>query len=250
MNLKNNLSISNLQKLNSNSDKIKKFQNKYDLVKSGVKELDKIIGGFKSGEINFIHGNRESVLYIPYQICVNTYKTYGKNVIYIDGGMSFNPYGIAKYARKMELDQRDALNHIYISRAFTLFQLTDILQYKLEEKIIECNPKAVIIGKFLDLYFDSNIKSMESNVLMRNNLKKIKEITNKYGLVTILSNFDKGIKTQKILKRVFYENIDQIVKIKQIGRFIIFNFEKKNNKNSLSIIENNQLSLDDFELAM
>lgn len=248
--MKNSLSNSITTKLNFNDRYIREFQNEHIIVKSGIKELDKYLGGFKPGEINFIHGDKKIILNIPYSICANTYKTCHKNAIYIDGGMSFNPYSIARYARKMELDQREILSHIYISRAFTLFQLTDILQYKLEEKIIECNPKTVIIGKFLDLYFDSSITSMESNILMRNNLKKIKEITKKYGLVTILSNFDKGIRIKKTANRIIYEHTDQIVKIKQIGRVISFNFEKKNNKNSFSIIENNQLSLDDFELLM
>jgi len=227
MNLKKNLSNSPIKKLNFHSPYMKEFQNKYTIVKSGIKELDEFIGGFKSGEINFVHGDKKIALNIPYQICVNTYRTYHKNIIYIDGGMSFNPYEIAKYARKMELDQKATLNHIYISRAFTLFQLTAILQYKLEQKIRECSPKTVIIGKFLDLYFDSNISSSEADIIMKNNLRKIKEITKKYELVTIISNFDTRTTIRKTINSMLYEYIDQIVKIKQIGQVISFNCVKK-----------------------
>jgi hypothetical protein len=229
---------------------IKEIQKKEAIVKSGIKELDKFIGGFKSGEINFIEGYNKLASNISNKICVNTYRTYFKNIIYIDGGMSFKPYIIAKYARKMEINQRAILNHIYISRAFNLFQLTLLLQDKLEKKIIECSPKALIIGKFLSLYFDSNISSREANIIMKNNLRKIKELTKKYELVTILSNLDARIKTQKNIKRMLYENTDQIVTIKQIGQGINFNFVKKTKETTISILEKGQLRLYDFGLAM
>lgn len=248
--MKNNFSTYSLKILNVYPSHIKEIQKKDAPVKSGIKELDKFIGGFKSGEINFIEGYNKFASDISNKICVNTYRTYLKNIIYIDGGMSFKPYIIAKYARKMEIDQRAILDHIYISRAFTLFQLTVLLQDKLEQKIRECSPKALIIGKFMSLYFDSNISSREANIIMKNNLRKIKELTKKYELVTILSNLDIRIKMRKNIKRMLYENTDQIVTIKQIGQVINFNFVKKTKETTISILEKGQLRLYDFELAM
>ena len=236
--------------LNVYPPQIKKNQNKNNIVKSGVKELDKFIGGFKSGEINFIDGYNKIASDISNQVCVNTYRTHRKNIIYIDGGMSFKPYIITKYARKIEIDQRAILDHISISRAFTIFQLTVILQDKLEQKIKECNPKTLIIGKFFSLYFDSNVSSREANILMKNNLKKIKELTKKYKLVTIISNLDARTKMGKNINRMICENTDKIVIIKQIGQFINFNFVKKTKENTISILEKGQLRLNDFEIAI
>jgi hypothetical protein len=247
--LKNNFSNYPLKKLNFHSNYIKEIQKKDFIVKSGIKELDKFIGGFKSGEINFIDGNNKIVSSIANQICVNTYRTYRKNVLYIDGGMSFSPYRLAKYAKKVELDQKVTLDHIYISRAFTLFQLTTLLQHRLEQKIIECDPKTLIIGKFLSLYLDSNISSNEASILMKNNLKKIKELTKKYELITIISNLDRGIEIIKNLNIILYEITDQIVKLKQIKEFINFNFVKKNKNTAISILEKGQLSLNDFGIV-
>ncbi|MCK5301216.1 MAG: hypothetical protein KAJ21_04865, partial [Thermoplasmatales archaeon] len=138
----------------------------------------------------------------------------------------------------------------YISRAFTLFQLTTLLKDKLEQKIIECSPKTLIIEKFLTLYLDSNISSNEANILMKNNLRKIKELTKKYELVTIISNHDMGIKLRKNVNIILYENTDQIVTIKQIGKVINFNFVKKNKRIAISILERGQLHLNDFEMTI
>jgi hypothetical protein len=247
--LKNNFSNYPIKTLNVYQSQIKKIQNKNTIVKSGIKELDRFIGGFKPGKINFIDGYNKIVSDISNQVCVNTYGMHRKNTIYIDGGMSFKPYIIAKYARKIEIDQRSILDHIYISRAFTLFQLTVPLQDKLEKKIKKCNPKTLIVGKFLSPYFDSNISSREANILMKNNLKKIKELTKKYELFTIISNPDREAKIGKNINIILYENIDQIVTIKQIRRDN-FNFVKKTKETAISILEKGQLSLYDFEVAI
>jgi hypothetical protein len=229
---------------------VERIQKNDIAVKSGTKELYKIISSLKSGEVTFIDGTNRIVSNIEKQICVNHYKTYKSNIIYIDGGMSFNPYGIAKYARESEIDHRAALEHIHISRVFTLFQLTSILQDKLEEKIIEYAPKILIIGKYLTLYLDSEVTSNQVNILMKNNLGKIKEITKKYEIITILSNLNSGMKTGKNVKRILYKGVDQIVTIKPIGKVINFNFVKKNSSMIFSVIEKGQLRLNDFGMAM
>ena len=54
--MKNNFSIPLLKILNVHPPHIKEIQRNDAIVKSGIKELDKFIDGFKSGEINFIEG--------------------------------------------------------------------------------------------------------------------------------------------------------------------------------------------------
>ncbi len=248
--MRNNLLTYYIEVSGINSRCIKEIQNNDAIVKSGIKELDKFIGGFRPGEIYFIDGYNKLVSILPDKICVNAYKTYHKNVIFIDGGIDFNPYRIVKYAKKNEIDQKAILNHIYISRVFTIFQLTTLLNFELEQKILECSPKILMIKKFLASYLDSNISSSETNVIMKNNLKKIRELTKKYKLVTILSNLDAKIRMQKEINTIICEVMDHIIEIKQIGHFINFNFLKKNRRNTVSIIEKDQLSLDDFYMAM
>jgi len=74
------------------------------VVLSGIKELDKLMGGFKQGEITYIDGDSDLISKIPDQICVNTYKIFQSDTIYVDAGMCADPYKIAQYARKMEID--------------------------------------------------------------------------------------------------------------------------------------------------
>ena len=144
-------------------------------------------------------------------------------MLYIDGGMNFNPYGIAKYARECEIDHREALEHMHISRVFTLFQLNTILQERLEQKIIGYSPKILIIGKFLTPYLDSEVAPHQVNIIMKNNLKKIREIAEKYGLIVILSNSESGMKFGEKFKRILYGNVDEIITIRKVGKVVTFN---------------------------
>jgi hypothetical protein len=235
-----------MKKYNLNSSSLKTIQKNSTKVKSGIKKLDEIIGDLKTGEVTFINGINKIVSNIEKKICVDNYKAYKHNIIYIDGGMSFNPYGIAKYAVESEIDQRAVLEHIHISRVFTLFQLNTILQDKLEQKIVEYNPKILIIGKFLALYVDSEVSSNQVNIIMKNNLKKIKELAKKYEITVILSNLNSRVKLVKNVGRIIFKNVDQIVTIKQIGQFINFNFVKKDHSRVFSIIEKGQLRLSNF----
>ena len=116
------------------------------VVLSGIKELDNLLGGFKSGEVTYLDGYSNLILKIPNQLCVNTYRSFRNDVIYIDGGMSADPYKIAEYAKKMELNQKELLEHIHISRAFTVYQLTTQIQEMLEQAIKRYHPRTLIIG--------------------------------------------------------------------------------------------------------
>jgi len=59
-----------------------------------------------------------------------------------------------------------------------------------------------------------------------------------------------GIKLRKNVNIILYENTDQIVTIKQIGKVINFNFVKKNKRIAISILERGQLHLNDFEMTI
>ena len=248
--MERNISPRLIRNHNCFSFSVERIQENDIKVRSGIKELDKIISGLKTGEVTFIDGTNRIVSNIEKQICVNQYKIYKNKIIYIDGGMNFNPYEIAKCARENEIDHRATLEHIHISRVFTLFQLTSILQERLEKKIIEYNPKILIIGKFLTLYLDSEVTSNQANIIMKNNLDKIKEITKKYEIITILSNFNSRMKTEKNFKSILYKGVDKIVTIKTIGKSMNFNFVEKKSNMIFSIIKKGQLHLNDFGMAI
>jgi len=221
------------------------------IVKSGITELERLQGGFKAGEITFLDGNSKLISDLPNQICVNTYRTFHSDTIYIDGGMCANPYKIARYARMMEVDQRETLNHVQISRAFTVYQLSTLLQDKLEPMIEKHRPRTLIIGMFPRLFFDPDISTRESQVLLKNILKKIRELTQKYGLVTVFTNLDSTqMSNYRNLRNMLYPAVDEIIRMKQLEQCTCIDLVKKQQKTVIVDFAKGQLRLEEFGMVM
>ena len=220
-------------------------------VPSGIKELDDILGGFRSGEITFIDGDSRLISNIPNQLCVNTYSMLHSNVIYIDGGICADPYRISNYARKKELDQKEVLEHILISRAFTVYQLTTLIQDRLETTITRYRPLTLIIGRFPILYLDSDVPSKESQTLLRSNLHKIRELTTKYGLVTIFTNLEERMLSNlRNIRSIMYNSADEIVLMKQMELATSIELVNGHKSNMILHLSSGQLRLEEFGVVI
>ena len=218
---------------------------------SGIRELDDLLSGFKSGEITFIDGDSSLISNIPNQICVNTYRMFHGNVVYIDGGMCTDPYKISRYAHKMEMDQREVLEHVFISRAFTVYQLTNLIQERLEAIILRYKPRVLIVGRFTLLYFDSDVPSKEAQVLLRNNLHKIKEFTTKYSLVTVFTNSGSSVLSNfRNVRNILFDGVDEVVLMRQNDLVTHVDAVKKGASTVILHLSKEQLRLCDFGLVM
>ena len=220
-------------------------------VLSGIRELDDILDGFKSGEITFIDGDSKLISNIPNQICVNTYCMLRSSVVYIDGGMCADPYKISDYARKMEVSQKEVLEHVFISRAFTVYQLTTLIQDRLETTITRYKPLTLIIGRFPILYLDSDVPSKEAQILLRSNLHKIRELTTKYNLVTIFTNLEKkALSNLRNIRSILYKDVDEIVLMKQTELATCIELVNRCKNSMIFHLGAGQLRLDDFGVVV
>ena len=221
------------------------------VVLSGLKELDKLTGGFKTGEITYIDGDSSLISNIPNQLCVNTYRTFQNDVIYLDGEMCADPYKIAQYARKMEVDQKEILEHVHISRAFTVYQLATLIQDTLEPAIERYKPRTLIIGRFPILYLDSEVPEKEAQMLLRACLHKIRELTTKYDLVTIFTNLDRKMLTSnRNIHGILYDNVDEVVLMKEDDLSTNVNLLKREINTVILHLAKGQLRLQDFGMVI
>jgi RecA/RadA recombinase len=246
---KTNLSI---QSIKRSDFQIAKEIIKPDIVvNSGIKEIDKLTGGFKRGEITYIDGDSSLISRIPDQICVNTYRTFHSDIIYIDAGMSVDPYRIAKYARKIEVSQREALEHVHISRAFTVYQLSTLIQDMLEQAIKRYKPQTLIVGRLPIFYLDSDVESKEAQTLLRANLHKIKELTKKYDLITIFTNLDKKmLSSSRNVRKILYSNVDEVVLMKELELATRVELLKKQEETVILHLAEGQLRLQEFGVVI
>src|SRR5207244_5476669 len=84
-------------------------------------------------------------------------------VVFIDGGNCSDPYLFASYAREYMVPPREALGRVVTSRAFTIYQLANLVTRELSAVIDEHGSKFVIISDILSMFNDPSIEAKEAS---------------------------------------------------------------------------------------
>jgi hypothetical protein len=221
------------------------------IVQSGLEELDRLLGGFKAGELTLVDGTSSLIAELPHQLCVHTYRTFCSDTVYIDGGMCADPYQIARYARMLELEQHDVLAHVHISRAFTVYQLSTLIQDLLEPLLQKHSPRTLLIGMFPALYNDPDVPRREAQVLLQRDLHKIRELTKTYQLITILTNRDvMPLSTVQGPGKTLFSSVDELIRMKQYDQCTSIELVKKQKKTTVVRFASGQLCLEAFGMVV
>jgi len=220
------------------------------IVKTGISEIDILTGGLKAGRITFIEGDSKIIRNIPNQICVNSYRTFQSDTIYIDGGMCADPYNIAQYARLMEMDQKETLRHVRISRAFTVHQMTTVIHEMLEPAIKTYRPQTLVIGRLPTLYHDSDIETQEAQILLKTNLEKIRKLAESYNLITIFTYCSSSFfSNTRNIREIIYDYSDEVISLKQKEKIIHVQLPKTHKESEILLFSKGQLSLQHFGMV-
>jgi hypothetical protein len=85
----------------------------------------------------------------------------GKHVLCLDGGNRFDPMLIARFARRAGRGSNVFNQSIRVARAFTCFQLTELL-VRVPRFLEKFPAAAVVVTAFPDLYFDEDVREREA----------------------------------------------------------------------------------------
>jgi phage gp36-like protein len=86
----------------------------------------------------------------------------GSNVIFIDGGNTFKLYQVARLAQIHKLNPKETLDRIYLSRAFTAYQMISLVMDKLKETVQKYNAKLVILSDIAGFFLDKDVPEEEA----------------------------------------------------------------------------------------
>ena len=119
---------------------------------------------------------------------------FAKKVIFIDAGGKNNSsdsfYRCVNFARQYGLDIKKVLQSIVVSRAFTIYQLADLVIYELPRVIQQLEAKVILISDLLNMFVcDPQIKIEEGERMIKeiiNSLRKISSTTNNTLIVVSL----------------------------------------------------------------
>ena len=131
-----------------------------------IENVDCLFPGFMLGDFAVLHGS-PAVQSLLTRLCVRAQLPYQlggleTNVLFVDGGNSFRLYDVSAFAQACELDPREVLGKIFVSRAFTAYQLTSLVFEQLQSAIESYDSKFVILSDLAQLYLDSDVPKKEA----------------------------------------------------------------------------------------
>ncbi len=131
-----------------------------------IRNIDHLFPGFNAGDFAVIYGS-DSIQTLTSILCIRAQLPaqlggLSSNIVFIDGANTFRLYQVARLAQIHQLNPKQALERIYISRAFTAYQLTSIILNKLKETVEHYRAKLVIISDIASLFLDKDVPEHEA----------------------------------------------------------------------------------------
>jgi hypothetical protein len=136
------------------------------LLTFNIPNIDNLFQGFALGDFAALHG-MPAVLPLSLLLTVRAQLPFQlggleTNPIFVDGGNTFRLYEVSHIAQLHQLDPKQALQRIYISRAFTAHQMASIILQKLKETVQRLNSKLVIASSIAELFLDKDVPAREA----------------------------------------------------------------------------------------
>jgi len=151
--------------------------------------VDELFPGFAPGDFAVLCGS-PSVISLTSLLCIRAQLPVqlgglGSNVVFIDGGNTFRLYKIARLAQLHQLNPKQALERIFISRAFTAYQLTSLILDKLEETIKNSHAKFVVISDIGGLFLDNDVPNEEAQRIYSQIISYLSSFAKKQQIILI-----------------------------------------------------------------
>jgi hypothetical protein len=159
------------------------------LLSLNMRNINQLFPGFTTGDFALIHGSH-AVSSLASLLCIRAQLPpqlggLGSNVVFIDGANTFRLYQITRLARLHKLNPKQMLDRIYISRAFTAYQMTALILQKLEDAIKTCNAKLIIISDIAAMFLDKDVQEEEAKSIYSQVTTRLSNFTRKQQVITI-----------------------------------------------------------------
>jgi hypothetical protein len=149
-----------------------------------------------------------------------------KRILYLDGANQISPLLIAHFARERSLDPSAFNRLIRVSRAFTCFQLTELIR-RIPRFLETFDASVLIITALPDLFFDEDVRDREARASFEHALEGLRAIAPLPISVAVFSDATSyQTKRRDFLQRL-RKQANEVVKVEaQSGDELSFTCEK------------------------
>ncbi|MFB0501819.1 MAG: hypothetical protein ACETVP_05055 [Candidatus Bathyarchaeia archaeon] len=185
----------------------------------GIPKLDEVFPGFQSGDFSVLVG-RPLCTVLSFLLSVRCQLPFRKGglnsrVVYIDGGNTFDPYAVSAIAQEYGLEPRAVLEKILISRAFTAYQLTELVFEKLEETLKRYRSKLVVISDITGLFLDRDVPKIEGRDIFLKMTQYLLDLASRRRAVVVASYVPRPYLSRNLfLESVLLSRANTVIKFK------------------------------------
>lgn len=214
---------------------------------SSLKPIDNFIGPFQSSEIAFMDSASKFLYDFTAMLCVQAIKQFDREVVFLDGGNSVNPFVLSNLAKRFGMDRKYVLKNVNISRPFTAYQMATLIDERLEEEVKDKGASMLVVSCLPYLFLDEDVERAESYKLMERCVNTIREITKEYGTISLITNYKLSNLHQRAkLRELLYGCADKNVRF-EFGRKILrIALPENGERFDYLPVPHNQTTLDDF----
>lgn len=203
---------------------------------SGIGFVDDLIGSLASDNITLIKGSKLPLL-IAEKYCVRAqlpeqFGGFEGRALFIDGGNSFDVYLFTSIAREYSLDFDRALSRIIISRAFTPYELLQLVSKDVEQVFEAYNPQLFIINDIFNL-FTQDIDEGEAKKILRKLGYAIRKTSQKRHVPILITSATKN----EYFQFLFRDYCDTIAELDEEEHQIKARLLKHRSKPQVEIIQ-------------
>jgi hypothetical protein len=182
--------------------------------------VDEVFPGFAPGDFAVLYGS-SSVTSLTSLLCVRAQLPaqlggLGSNVVFIDGGNTFRLYSIARLAQLHQLNPRQVLGHIFISRAFTAYQLASLIMEKLEETIKTYNAKLAVVSDIAGFFLENDVPHEEAERIYSQIASYLADFAKKHQIILIATYLPySNNKRSSLLQEVTCTNANTVLSFRK-----------------------------------
>jgi hypothetical protein len=154
-----------------------------------IENVDELFPGFALGDFAVLHGS-SAVQSLLSLVCVRAQLPYQlggleSNVLFVDGGNTFRLYDVSNIAQLHELEPRKVLERIFVSRAFTAYQLASTIFDRLQDAVKQYESKLVVLSDLARLYLDKDVPKREAKDVFSQLTSVIRDFAQENRIIVI-----------------------------------------------------------------
>jgi len=196
----------------------------------GLQQIDNAFLVFKPGDSAVLYGHHfvKTLSFLLSVRCQLPKENGGlkSSAVYVDGGNVFNPYAVSAIAQEYGLDPKSTLERIFVSRAFTAYQLSALIFEKLEDALKQYRSRLVLISDITSLFLDRDVPTKEAIEVFNKAVIYLSDLAVKRNAIVVATSFPhQGSRRRVFLESLLFGRTGTVVRISESKSRLQFTLE-------------------------